>query len=304
MSLKQKLVVVTLSLLILVVSCGSLYYYVFKWCSPFHLPWEGIICVRLLADGEPRVGKPIRLKVEVARRNQNISKTSVAVKLPPEIELLAGDLEWQVDLNANQKSTRFLTIRVNQPGEWRIEVEAYSPGGYWTSNAIYLLSSPTIGKVSYKQSPNNWIRDTNVGTVLVSPQFDERVSGVLTISPQPSLNQEFKVTYIFKTLIPLNDARIGITFPWRGFEVISVTPAQDWSRVTEGQVEWHGDLKSNQTLSFVVTFKITDVGRGDVNAYSYVQIGEGDTSISISTSSAAYLEVTKYTGRYQMITLP
>ena len=305
---KRNFVIATGSLFILIACIGYAFYTMFKWCSPIvpiSIGTDGpaAICVRLSASDEPRVGNPIQLKIDVTRRFASASKTeltTVRVKLPPEVELLDGDLEWQTDLSVTEKSTRILTIEVNQPGEWKIDVEAYSALGSWTSDSLYLLSSATVGYASEKQSPNNWSNQAHPEIAFNTPHDDERFSGVLTLSGPPRLDQEITVTYTFTTLIALQDVDITIVFPPLGFEVVSVTPTQSVS-ILETQVSWRGDLESNQSMSLMVTFKITDVGRGHVHASSFVYLAEGSFA---PTASAVYLEVNEYTGSFTRIEIP
>lgn len=294
---KNKKIIIVSALAFILVIVGYFYIQNSRW-NCFNRP----ACIRFEIIGEPRVGNPVQLKVEVTQpRNAGGSKATITLNLPPEIEVIDGVSQWETDLSINEISSQILTVQVNESGEWEIQAEAFIHAGAWDSEDFFIISSPTIGKSSEKISPNNWFTQSMKDTPSIYPDFDERFDATLTFSNTPMLNEEFTVTYTFTTKIYLEDLYLGIAFPPRGFRIVSVTPLQEEYGITENQVSWRGRLAANKSISLMITFKIIDVGRGNINAFSAVYLEEfGFTP----TASSGYLEVTRYTSRYEIYKYP
>ena len=300
---KFQFLFLTLGTLLGVGLCGYVYIRLREWAS---CPLNSAMCVHLNISGKPTVGNPVTVNVDVTSRQIASPNTTLTISLPPQIELVEGNLEWHGDLAADERIKQTITIKVMQPGEWEIDAHAFSDsgsGGYGDGDTVFILSSFDIAESSREHSPNKWYPSA-LQVDFPMPKVDERFESVLSFSGQPSLNQEITVVYMVTTTIPITNAQVKLGYPLKGFEVISAEFSDGADKTySNNPLIWIGNLKRGQSVRIIVTFKITDIGQGQI--YGYLTLFEPEaeaTRITQTASQVADLNVNKYSGSFQILT--
>jgi hypothetical protein len=305
------LLFLSLGNLLVVGLCGFAYVRFREWTS---CPLNVAMCVHLNISGRPTVGNPVQVNVEVIARKIASPNTTLTISLPPQIELLEGNLEWQGDLAAEERIQQTVSIIVIQPGEWPLSANAFSGFGdgygYGDGDGVFILSSAHSAQVSRERSPNHWTIPGNgaaVGPGLPSAtsfKMDNRFETSIALSGQPNLHQRISVTYALTTTIPITDANMNLIYPLTGFELTGVQFSGGSNETRrDNPLVWRGNLESGQSVSIIATFKITDVGRGPIVGFlSYIEPRDNVNYVIQTAGRLVNLEVNKYAGAFQIAT--
>jgi len=99
----------------------------------------------------PIVGKEVTLHIEMFADSQDLPNVTLHVGLPEGIVVIAGETTWQGVLPADNTVTYDLTIKVQEAGEWAIDLYAYSDlgngNGFGGGRLLYLKSTLTSATV-------------------------------------------------------------------------------------------------------------------------------------------------------------
>lgn len=79
----------------------------------------------------------------------DIPEAVTETKLPPGLQLVAGQLRWQGSITKNELITRTITVKASLPGDWELQTSAgYYLGGQYLkavgngNNMVYITTSP------------------------------------------------------------------------------------------------------------------------------------------------------------------
>lgn len=93
----------------------------------------------------PIVGQEVTLHIEMLADGQDLPNVTLIVELPEGIIFASGETTWQGDLPADHIVSVDLTIKVQEAGEWVIDVYAYSDlgngNGYGGGKLLYVTST-------------------------------------------------------------------------------------------------------------------------------------------------------------------
>lgn len=241
---------------------------------------------------DTKITSPIKGKLEIIGKpllNQNFeliyklsssinaSNVVTKIRLPENIELISGNLEWIGNLEKDQDiELPPIELKVIKIGEYSI---------ISNFDNIYLDVSEEDASVSEKPPRNNWW--STRGFALPYYENETNVDFEFGFAELPELNKE--VGLITK-IIPkenINNARVIIILHEKGLKLVSVDYVTKPTRQSEftdksgvdlghNQISWVGDLKEGEEFKIKITVKTIVTGNGEIYSSVSMSKREGD----------------------------
>jgi hypothetical protein len=208
----------------------------------------------------------------------------------------------------------FYNLSVDIPGYYSISVKIIHDrdleSGYYGYNeyATDIISfEVTDSKMIIDSYPyNNWYPSNYGGGVGPMDNINEKLTGNITLSNTPFMNEEVLLVYTFHTSIDLLDSsrnQLDLSFPPKGFEIIEVIypPNGGTGELVDGelfnQYTWMGEIHKNKTYQLSVKFKVIEEGSGNIvcSLVGQIQYGIHQT---FQERNSVWLSVNKYTATY------
>jgi hypothetical protein len=193
----------------------------------------------------PLIGKPVELILTFSLKDyyrDNPIRVTSQILLPENIELVSGNLEWEVEIEKNRTYEHHVTIKTVDVGYYSIlsHVVETAPFDFaFGVENIYMAVFEDSAEVSHQPLPR---LPKNGHT-----SYLNRISAELSLSEPPVLGKPVEVTYTFRSEDDADNAFSWIRIP-EGFELV------------EGNLEWKGILIRNQTYTMKATIRAVRLG--------------------------------------------
>jgi len=263
-------------------------------------PIQGILT---LLD-KPLLNVPVRL-VFSFKSTAPAPNTIAKIELPDGFELVSGTPAWSGDIVANEEHKIEIVVKSTKTGYYQLIGSAISNQGessYFGDTAMINIEISTDNAILESTPKNNW-HDSDRIQAGSFPKNNGQIESELILSNIPELNNEFTVTFRATPLIKLPSERtyFNLVFPAKAFKLINVQfPQNGETYERDNQLSWVGNINTNQTVEIVATFKVIDVGWGDVYGSLNSQSGTGGSGVSdfITDVKTASIYVDQYGGKF------
>jgi len=251
----------------------------------------------------------------------DMSEVEAAVNfIPPDgLDIVSGIPEWRGEIQAEEGGSINLIVSASKAGFYQIigKVEAKGEVQDIRFEDMVFVEITTTGTFYGRKPVNNWGDEY---TAMAFPTDSDMglIDSELTIEPEPTLGQEFTVTYRVTPQVDLTSeqvylqvgmpqSKVVVSQNNRGEAEISEAPQQGLQVVSvefppygEGypdQLAWRGAIAKGQTVTFKVIFKAVDTGWGYIYGNLSVQAG-GMIDQYIQDAIIAEVYVDNYRGYF------
>ncbi len=108
--------------------------------------WSTLTFTDVSITPEPIVGQIATLNIEVTSTVDE-AEASLAIQLPPDVDLVKGDLVWNGSLRANQPQVHQVAIVVQKKGLWGIYIRAGASSTATVSEHLHINSTNESARV-------------------------------------------------------------------------------------------------------------------------------------------------------------
>jgi len=210
--------------------------------------------------------------------------------------------------NFTQPQYLFYNLSVEVPGYYSISVRLTPELQFRHYDTDIIYFEVTDTKMIIDSRPrNNWYHPNYGGTTRPMPSINENLTGNMTLSKTPYMNEEVLLTYTFNTSIDILDSgrtQLMLIFPSMGFEIIDVVyppNGETWEAYTDQYIQftWMGEIRKYETYQISAKFRVIDEGKGNIVCSLVAQTQEGIDK-TLKERNSVHLEVNKYTAVYKI----
>jgi len=247
----------------------------------------------LKINGEPELNQNFKLIYKIISISGIDASNVVAqIKLPVNVELVSGNLEWKGSLEKDVPKEIEVELKVVKVGQYEIKSNVMhyftdDPNGSREGNSdvLYLDVSEKGASVSDQPPENNWRSNRAFGI----PFYENEISANLQFgfTQLPELNKEVELVMKVIPKEDINRARLTIILHDKGLKLVKVasvtrpTIDSEWTDKSgvellsdNNQISWIGDLKENEEFTIKLIVKATTTGSGGI----YSSISTDDNS--------------------------
>lgn len=143
-----------------------------------------LVQTKMYFSGEPKLGSPSELIVEISSSTQDVDKSIVSVILPDGVKLVDGNLNWNGSIKKGEVVKNYVNVLIEKEGEFIIRY-ASSDQEYGSSSGMLYLSISELGYETRNEIPvNMW---TNLKPAayrnggLGYETYDEKINANVTL---------------------------------------------------------------------------------------------------------------------------